>query len=136
MLFVEEISGTYGCEASVGERVLWRSPDGGATWVADGTERDLTMGRVAKRSRLGRRVPIPGGFIAAMRGAPARVTIQEPRSLVRVTLPRAGRCSLEATTPVVDWPAVYVAGRTRDGSAPVRWWSADGGARWAVFGSC
>src|SRR3954447_4126102 len=115
--------------------VLWSSVDGGATWAVESTER---VGRVASSTDArswGRRVAIPGGWVAASRSGPPAIAIRQLAATRRVTLPGGRRCRVVSKL-VVSWPRLFVGGRRPDKSTSIRWWSDDGGATWSVFGAC
>jgi hypothetical protein len=118
--------------------VLWLSSDGGKRWnVLRGTAAAASSRTISGRGlQLGARQPVPGGWVAPVRGgSQPRLAIRRPGGVQTLRLPRpsAARCVASAATPVVDWPMVLVAGRTTSGSTPVRWLSLDRGQTWHLF---
>jgi hypothetical protein len=114
--------------------VLWRSADGGRTWTVASTTSVAKVAAATRPGPLGKVVLVPGGAVAPMRGAPARLELRQPTSKRDVLLPGGRSCA--AAQVVAAWPALFVTGRKADGTTPIRWWSDDGGATWAVFGRC
>jgi hypothetical protein len=129
----------YGEDSLASTRtVLWLSSDGGARWIVLRAAATAAPSRTisGRALRLGAKVPVPGGWVAPVRGgSQPRLVIRRPGGVQTLRLPRpsAARCVVTAATPVVDWPMVSVAGRTRSGSTAVRWFSLDRGASWRVF---
>lgn len=115
-------------------RVLWRSADGGGTWTVASTTRVAQVGTATRPGVLGKAVLVPGGAVVPMQGAPARLALRQLTSKRDVLLPGGRRCRVAQV--VAAWPALFVTGRRAGGATPIRWWSDDGGATWAVFGRC
>ena len=112
--------------------VFWWSRDGGTTWrvLARWSVRRGPM-RLAGR-QTGARVPLAGGWLAAVRAPPA-LSIHQAGRTRTVTLPLPRRCrAARLGRPRADWPFLYVESRT----GRARWWSDDGGRTWAVSGRC
>lgn len=133
-LFVSAASFTSGQGCSKVPRVLWRSADGGRTWTVTATKQFALVGAGARPGALGKIVLVPGGSVAPMTGAPARLELRQLAKRRDVLLPGGRRC--RATQVISAWPAFFLTGRKADGTTPIRWWSDDGGATWAVFGRC
>jgi hypothetical protein len=133
-LFVSAASytGKQGCSKLV--HVLWRSADGGRTWTVAATKQVALVGAGTRPGALGKTVLVPGGAVVPMKTAPARLELRQLAKKRDVLLPAGSRCRVAQV--VAAWPALYVTGRKADGTTPIRWWSDDGGATWAVFGAC
>jgi hypothetical protein len=133
-LFVSAASytGKQGCSKLA--RVLWRSADGGRTWTVATTKQVALVGAGTRPVRLGKIVAVPAGSVVPMTGAPARLELRQVTTKRDVLLPGGKRCRV--ANVVAAWPAFFVTGRKADGTTPIRWWSDDGGATWAVFGRC
>jgi hypothetical protein len=132
-LFVEASSFAAGPGCDKLPRVLWRSADGGATWLAASTTHAGIRAAAARPGALGKRIPVPGGTVAPYRAAPARLEIKQ-LATQRLRLPGGARCRV--VTTVVAWPAILAAGGKPSGVSAIRWWSNDGGSSWSVFGRC
>jgi hypothetical protein len=132
-LLVEASAFSTGVGCARLPRVLWRSPDGGATWKVESTTHTGIRAAAAGRGVLGKRIALPGGTIAAYRAAPARLEIRQ-LATQRLRLPGGTRCRAAAVT--VAWPALLVTGRRTSGVSAIRWWSNDGGSSWSIFGRC
>ncbi len=133
-LFVTAASFAEGKGCSKLPRVLWRSADGGGTWAVASTTRVAQVGTATRPGLLGKAVAVPGGALVPMRDAPARLELRQLTRKRDVLLPGGRRCRVAQV--VAAWPALYVTGRKAGGTTPIRWWSDDGGATWAVFGRC
>jgi hypothetical protein len=115
-------------------RVLWRSADGGKTWTVAATKQVAQAGAATRPGVLGKTVLVPGGAVAPMKTAPARLELRQLTRKRDVLLPGGRRCRIAQV--VAAWPALFLTGGKADGTTPIRWWSDDGGATWAVFGRC
>ncbi len=133
-LVVAAGSFTEGQGCSKLPRVLWRSADGGGTWTVAATRQVARVAAATRPGVLGKAVAVPGGAIVPMKGAPARLELRQLTKKRDVLLPGGRRCRVAQV--VAAWPALFVTGRRAGGTAPIRWWSDDGGATWAVFGRC
>jgi hypothetical protein len=125
-------TGKEGCSKLA--RVLWRSADSGGTWTVASTTRVAQVGAGTRPGALGKTVLVPGGAVVPMKTAPARLELRQLAKKRDVLLPAGRGCRV--TQVVAAWPALFVTGRKAGGTAPIRWWSDDGGATWAVFGRC
>jgi hypothetical protein len=135
-LFVAAALNRGGCDRT--PRVLWRSQDGGSTWELQSSALVRRKPAAVKGGRPGAKVVVPGGWVAALRGPPARLAVRALGRTRRFALPVPRRCRVSATKPTVDWPSIFVTGRGSSGATPIQWWSSDGGATWDVFrgGGC
>ena len=125
-----------GVGPSLSGSVLLRSRNGGDRW---GVYVSRSLPRRALHApgsaKLGARVPLPGGWIAAgrVRGRPVVVIRQLDRTRGPLAFTGSARCG--ALRAVVDWPYVVVEGR-RGTQLRAIWLSQDGGYRWTGFGRC
>jgi hypothetical protein len=133
-LFVSAASytGKQGCSKLA--RVLWRSADSGRTWTVAATKQVAQVSAGTPPGALGKVVLVPGGAVVPMKTTPARLELRQLAKKRDVLLPAGSRCRVAQV--IAAWPALYVTGRRADGTTPIRWWSDDGGATWAVFGRC
>jgi hypothetical protein len=129
---------TYGtwrpCERT--PHAFWLSRDGGDHWELRSTKITGRRTTAVAGGQIGSKVAVPGGWIAALQGVPARLAVRTLGHVRRFALPLTKGCRVSAARPVVDWPRIFVLGRAVAGTTSIRWWSADGGATWDVYGRC
>jgi hypothetical protein len=131
-LFVTAAHNKGGCART--RHVLWRSRNGGSDWELQSTAIVGRKPSAVKGASPGAKITVPGGWVAALKGPPARLAIRVLGRTRRFALPLSRGCRLSATKPIVAWPSIFVAGHGRSGGR-IRWWSSDGGATWDIFGA-
>lgn len=131
-LFVTAALSRGGCDQT--RHVLWRSRDGGSNWELHSTAIVGRKPTAVQGGLAGAKVAVPGGWVAALSGSPARLAVRVLDHTRRFALPLPRGCRVSAARPIVAWPRMFVAGRGRSGASRIQWWSSDGGATWDIFG--